>query len=214
MEKTVRTCVKTVGSFILAGFLAGCAWDNSPPPYHSVINYDPSRSQTFLSTNPPTNAPSTRDWKTNQVAGVGYGTVGSAAPAANTAAGEVGAASSPSGISTGAGSGTAATGAAVGATPGTAAPGAIIGNPPGTGIIGTSPSAGPASSLNQTPGTSPSVGTGLRPVTPLGTGTLPSSPPLNTFGGSGITNTGPGVTFTNTLAGPTNLLPGFSRPTP
>lgn len=111
MRRVVRETVKSFATLILGGLLAGCAWDNSPPPYHTVIRYDPSRSQTFLSNNPPTNAPSTRDWKTNQVVGVGYGSTGASAPAATgAAAGGIGAASSPSGISTGSGAGTTATG--------------------------------------------------------------------------------------------------------
>jgi hypothetical protein len=208
MKKIARASLRSVVPVLLAVFLASCAWDNSPPPFNTVIKYDPIRAHTFVSNNPPTNAPSTRDWKTNQVAGVGYGS-SSASPANSSAAEAAGAASSPSGISTGSGAGTAGAGgvtAGSGAAAGVATPGSII---------GTSPNAGPtSSSLNSSAGTSPSIGTGLRPVTPLGTGTLPTTPPLNTFGGTGITNTGSGRIFTNTLTGPTNLLPGFSRPTP
>src|SRR5690242_134189 len=88
----------------LATLLAGCAWDNSPPPYHTVIRYDPSRAQTFVSNVPATNAPSTQDWKTNQVTGVGYGSTGvTTVPnsSATTGAAMGGAASTPSGVSYG-----------------------------------------------------------------------------------------------------------------
>jgi hypothetical protein len=208
--------VKNLAGALAAGaLLAGCAWDNSPPPFHSVLKYDPSRAQTFLSNVPPTNAPSTQDWKTNQVAGLGYGSSASSAPPANTAGpAAVGAASSPSGVSTGAATGTAPAGIGVGAAPGTGAPGTIIGSPTGT-IIGTTPSAGPIGpSLNPSAQTGPSVGTGLAPVTPLGTGSLTPSPAPSTFTGSTFTNTASSPIFTNTLPPQTNLLPGFSRPTP
>lgn len=205
MRKYAGACIKIAVGLMLGGWLAGCAWDNSPPPYHSVINYDPNRSQTFLSSNPPTNAPSTRDWKTNRVAGVGYGSTGSSAPAANGVAPGVGAASSPSGVSTGAGVGTATTGTGVGATP-------AIGPAPGAAAM---PSAGPTGSgLNSGTGIRPQVGTGSGPVTPLGTGFLPTSPGLAPAPGIGFTNTGPTGIGTNTVTGQTNLLPGLPRPTP
>lgn len=223
MQRIVSQAVKNLAGVLATGaLLAGCAWDNSPPPFHTVIRYDPSRAQTFLASVPPTNAPSTRDWKTNQVVGVDYGNSASSAPPANTGGAEgVGAASSPSGISTGGGAGTATTATGIGTGPGTsapagtAAPGSIISSPPGTGIIGTTPSAAPAStSSNPSARSSPSVGTGPAPVTRLGTGTLPNNPGVNTFGGIGVTNTGSSVTPPNTLTGQTNFLPYFSRPTP
>jgi hypothetical protein len=203
MQKAVITSIRNFTSLVvLAGLLAGCAWDNSPPPYHSVINYNPNRSQTLLSSNPTTNTPSTKDWKTNQVVGVGYGSTGSSAPAANgVGAGAVGAASSPSGISTGAGAGTAAPGTGIGTAP------AISPTPAAT------PSAASFSGgLNSGSAVRPQVGTGLGPVTPLGTGFLPSGPALAP--GIGLTNSASSVTITNTLTGQTNLLPGLSRPTP
>src|SRR5690349_12995261 len=101
----VRTKLALVGFIASFGFLAGCAWDNSPPPYHSVITFDPSQSKTFLSDVPPSNAPSMRDWKTNQVVGVGYGSSGQNAPATSGQA-VGGAASTPSGVSYGGAAGT------------------------------------------------------------------------------------------------------------
>ncbi len=111
MRRVLRETLKSFATLMLGGLLAGCAWDNSPPPYHTVIRYDPGQSQTLLSDNPPTNTPSTKDWKTNQVVGVGYGSTGASTPTATGAsAGGLGAASSPSGISTGSGAGATPTG--------------------------------------------------------------------------------------------------------
>src|ERR1051325_424570 len=94
--------MKEVGGLALAWTLlasAGCAKDTTLPPFHTSIQYDPSRSHTYLSDVPPTNAPSTRDWKTNQAVGVGYGTTGAGAAIPNATGTAAGAASSPSGAS-------------------------------------------------------------------------------------------------------------------
>jgi len=206
------------GLLVLSAFIAGCAND-SLPPFHSSIQYNPSQSHTFLSDMPPTNAPSTRDWKTNQSVGVGYSTTGEQ-PAVPTAAG---AASTPSAASSGSATGVTSGGAGVstapgaGTTAGTAAPGPIIGNPSSTGIIGTSPPAAPPTSTIS-PGTglsSPSPGTGFssnpnpfRTANPP-TSTSPTSSGLN---GIGFTNTVPGTTFTNIIPAQTNFLPGLNRP--
>jgi hypothetical protein len=198
--------VKTRFSFfafaLACSFLASCAWDNSPPPYHTVIHYDPSRAQPFASNIAPANAPSTRDWKTNQVVGVGYGSAGPVTP---TTSGQAvgGAASTPSGVSSGGASGTAIP------APASSTPGTIIGNPPGTGIIGTSPIPTPTA----TPG--PTTSPAISPLSPTGptstTGTGPNlttpfsvSPQSPTF-----TNTGSGALFTNSYTAPTN---SFSNP--
>jgi outer membrane lipoprotein SlyB len=99
-----------VGLFVVSGLWAGCAWDNSPPPYHSVISYDPSRAHNYVSVVPVKNAPSIRDWKADEDVGIDYGSKGygaagpSAAPTAGQAAG--GAVSTPSGASSGGAAGT------------------------------------------------------------------------------------------------------------
>src|SRR5262245_51965974 len=103
-----NTKLAFLGLALFCGFLGGCAWDNSPPPYRSVITFDPSRAHTFLSDVPPANAPSTRDWKTNQIVGVGYGSSGPNTPVASGQA-VGGAASTPSGVSSGGAAGTATT---------------------------------------------------------------------------------------------------------
>jgi hypothetical protein len=196
-----------LGGFVVAcGFLAGCAWDNSAPPYHTVIRYDPSRAQTYVSNIPSTNAPSTSDWKTNEDVGVGYGTAGPNA-AATTGQAAAGAASTPSGVSYGAGAGTTTTGSGA---PGT------IGNTPATGAIGTSPSAAPTTgTINTSPGvTGPQLGTGLNtaPYQPSSIQSLS----LGTQPGIGVTNTGSSLILTNRLTPLTNSFTpnGLSRPTP
>jgi hypothetical protein len=207
---SAKTKHSVLASILLSGFLVGCAWDNSPPPYHTVIRYDPNQAHPYLSNVPPTNAPSTRDWKTNTVAGVGYGSTApdAAPPSAPAAVG--GAVSSPSGMSSGAGSGTS--------SPGPSAPGTIIGNPPGTGIIGTSPNAptvpGP---INTSPAiTAPQAPTGLNSTTPFRPTTSLLYPGNNTQTGIGPTNTTSGVLFTNRYIAPTNPLssPGLTVPRP
>src|SRR5436190_11655825 len=113
----------TLIGLVASGLLAGCAWDNSPPPYHSVISYDPSRAQSYVSNLPTTNTPSTSDWKTDEDVGI-YGYSGSyTAPTPPQAVG--GAASSPSGISSGTATGTF--------SPASGTAGAIIGSPPSSG---------------------------------------------------------------------------------
>src|SRR5437899_2857717 len=107
-----------LGLMGISTLLAGCAWDNSAPPYHSVISYDPSPAQSYVSAVPDTNTPSTSDWKTNQVVGGGYGTTGPTTTA--TPAQPIGGAvSTPSGTSSGTATGTAVP----------AAPGTVIGSP-------------------------------------------------------------------------------------
>lgn len=187
--------MKNFTGFALASALlavAGCARDTTLPPFHTSIKYDHSRSDTSLSDVPPTDAPSTRDWKTNQVVGVGYGTSGPKTGVSNATGTAAGAASSPSGTNSGAASGVSSGGAgvssstAVGSTPGSGTPGTIMGNPPGTGTIGGTPTT-PGSSLN---------------TTPFRSGTLTSPG----FGEIGVTNRGSGVLFTNTITGQTNFL--------
>jgi len=80
LMSNVKTKFSLFGFMAAIGFLAGCAWDNSPPPYHTVIRYDPSRAHPYISNVAPDNAPSTRDWKTNHITGVGYGSTGPNAP--------------------------------------------------------------------------------------------------------------------------------------
>jgi hypothetical protein len=222
MQRANKISVRTLtGLLVLGGFMAGCASDNSPPPFHTAITYDPSQSHTYVSAVPPTNAPSTRDWKTNQIVGLDYGTSGNAtAPnAAPGAAGAgVGAASTPSGTSSGSAAGVTGGGAGVSTAPALApapasgAPGAIIGTPTST-VIGPAPSTiTPGSTINTGTGqTAPSVGTGLN-STPFRASTL-TPPGLSV---TGYTNSGTGVTLTNTITGQTNLLPGsgLNRPSP
>jgi hypothetical protein len=211
LMSSLTTKLALVGFIASFGFLAGCAWDNSPPPYRSVITFDPSRAHTFLSDVPPANAPSTRDWKTNQIVGVGYGSTGPNTPATSgQAAG--GAASTPSGVSYG-GAGGTTTGPTT--SPGSGTPGTIVGNPPGTGI-GTYPTPAPTA----TPGplrTSPAISppppaTGLNSTTPFSS---PSSPSPG-FSSPGITNSGSGALFTNRFTAPTNSFssPGLNVPKP
>src|SRR5258705_357013 len=198
-DVTTKLMRNLVGFLLASGWLAGCAWDNSLPPYHTVIHYDPSRAQTYVSNIPSTNAPSARDWQTNQDVGVGYGTT------TGQAAG--GAASTPSGVSYGAGVGTTTTGAGA---PGT------IGNAPATGAIGTSPGAAPTTgTINTSPSvTAPQLGTGLN-TTPYQPGSI-QSPSLGTQPGIGVTNTGSSVILTNRLTPLTNSFTpnGLGRPTP
>jgi hypothetical protein len=204
-----KTKLTLVGVVVACGFLAGCAWDNSPPPYHSVIHYDPSRAQTYVANVAPTNAPSTRDWKTNQIVGVGYGTTGpnsTAAPAPGEATG--GAASTPSGVSYGAGAGTP--------TPASGTPGTII-NPSATAPIGTSPTAAPTTGpINTSPSvTGPQLGTGLN-TTPYQPSSTPSPSRGSQPSGIGVTNTGSSFILTNRLGPLTNSFTpnGLNRPTP
>jgi hypothetical protein len=192
------------GLVVACGLLAGCSSDNSPPPFHTVIHYDPSRAQTYVADIPSTNAPSTRDWKTNQDVGVGYGTTG---PNATAGGAMGGAASTPSGVSYGAGAGTTTTGSG--------APGAI-GNPPSTGAIGTSPVAAPTTGpINTSAGvTGPQLGTGLN-TSPYQPSSI-QSPSLGTQSGIGVTNTGSSVILTNRLTPLTNSFTpnGLISPTP
>jgi hypothetical protein len=187
-----------VGLFVVSGLWAGCAWDNSPPPYHSVISYDPSRAQHYVSVEPVKNAPSIRDWKADEDVGIdyggkGYGAAGpSAAPTAGQAAG--GAVSTPSGVSSGGAAGTT--------TPPSGTPGTLIGSPPNTGVSGASPGPAPIT-------TSPALSAPLSP----GVTSTPSP--------TGPTNTSSGVIFTNRYAAPSNSLlspgsgtPGSGTPTP
>src|SRR6266487_2942913 len=81
LMSNVKTQLSILGFAVACSLMAGCAWDNSPPPYHTVIRYDPSRAQPSVSNVSQGNAPSTRDWKTNQVSGVGYGSTDPNAPA-------------------------------------------------------------------------------------------------------------------------------------
>lgn len=214
MQRANKISVRTLtGLLVLGGFMAGCASDNSPPPFHTAIHYDPSQSHTYVSAVPPTNAPSTRDWKTNQVVGLDYGTSGNATAPTAAPGAAVGAASTPSGTSSGAAAGTSG-GAGVSTAPVSAsgAPGAIIGTPTST-VIGPAPSTiTPGSTINTGTGqTAPSVGTGLN-STPFRASTL-TPPGLSV---TGYTNSGTGVTLTNTITGQTNLLPGsgLNRPSP
>jgi hypothetical protein len=209
---------------MVSGLVGGCARDHASQPFHSDIRYDRSQSHTYLSEVPPANAPSTRDWKTNQAVGVGYGTTGDATTPNAAQGTAIGAASTPSGTSSGAGAGVTSGGAgvitapAVGPTPGSGTPGTIIGNPPSTGPVGTSSATPPGSTINNGAGiNAPSPGTGPN-STPFRTGTLTTPGSLTTPGPNriGVTNTGPGVLFTNTVTGQTNLLPGtgLNRPIP
>jgi hypothetical protein len=198
-----KTKLALVGFAVACGFLAGCAWDDSSPPYHTVIHYDPSRAQTYVSNIPSTNTPSTTDWKTNEDVGVGYGTTGPNAAAAPGAA-TGGAASTPSGVSYGTGSGTPTTASGT--------PGTII-NPSTTAPIGTSPSA--ASTINTGPSvTGPQLGAGLN-TTPYQPSSTPS-PSLGTQPGIGVTNTGSSGIPTNRFAPLTNSFApnGLNRPSP
>lgn len=203
------TKITSLGFVVFCGFLAGCAWDNSPPPYHTVIHYDPSRAQTYVSAVPPANAPSLSDWKTNQVVGVGYGSPGPSTP---TTSGQAvgGAASTPSGVSSGGAAGTTTTGPTP--TPSSGTPGTVIGNP-NTGIIGTYPTPAPTGPSSTSPAiTAPPPSTGLN--SPLSTpGTSPQFPALSAPTPTGPTNTSPGVIFTNRFIAPTNtgLNPGLNN---
>jgi hypothetical protein len=148
-----------------------------------------------------------RDWKTNDVAGVGYGSTGpNVAPPAPTTAG--GAVSTPSGMSSGAGSGTSS------AAP--SAPGTIIGNPPGAGSIGTYPNAPTAPGpINTSPAiTAPQPAAGGNSTTPFRPSTSLLYPGNATQTGIGFTNTSSGVLFTNRYTAPTNPLssPGLNVP--
>ena len=186
-----------VGLCVVSGLWTGCAWDNSPPPYHSVISYDPSRAHTYVSAVPAKNAPSIRDWKTDEDVGIDYGSkgYGAAGPSASQAVG--GAASTPSGASSGGAAGTT--------SPASAVPGSIIGNPPG---IGTSPSTQPMATPAQIT-TTPATGLNS-------TLSSPTYPTLSTPSPTGPTNTSSGVTFTNRFTAPTNTLlnPGLNTPVP
>jgi hypothetical protein len=201
-----------LGLIVVSGLLAGCAWDNSPPPYHSVISYDPSRAQTFVATTP--NTPSTSDWKTNQISGVGYGSAASyhAPPAAQAVGGAV---STPSGITSG---------GATGTSPTSGTPGAIIGSPPSSSIIGVPNSPTLPGPITTSPSIStPQQATIIGPSSTLSTPTTPPQYPglsTPTPTGFGPTNTGSGVLFTNTFRAPTNsftspsLNPGLTTPRP
>jgi hypothetical protein len=182
---------RTLFALAVSVLLAGCAWDNSPPPYHTVIKYDPSRAQTYVSAVPPTNAPSTHDWKTNQVVGVGYGTSApdAAAPNSGTTGGAV---STPSGVSYGAAAGTASPN-----TPSVTP----LANPTPTG---TSPSLVPAPSGISAP----------QPASGLNRSS--TSPSLRPQPGIGPTNTGSSLLFTNRLTPLTNSFTpnGLPKPTP
>jgi hypothetical protein len=192
----------TLIEFVASGLLAGCAWDNSAPPYHSVISYDPSRAQSYVSTVPSTNTPSTSDWKTNQVVGGGYGTTGpttTAIPAQPIG----GAVSTPSGVSSGTAAGT-------GAPAAPAARGTIIGSPQATGIS-PSPSATPTSSpINTSAGvTIPQPGAGLNPFSI----SSPQNSSLGTQPGMNATNTGSSLLYTNRFPLLTNSFsPGGPTP--
>ena len=201
-----KTKLILVGFVAVCALLAGCAWDNSPPPYHSVIHYDPSRAQTYVSNIPSTNAPSTRDWKTNQIVGVGYGTTGPN-PAVTTGQAVGGAVSTPSGVSYGTGAGTPTTASGT--------PGTII-NPSATAPIGTSPSAAPTTGPINTSSsvTAPQLGTGLTTTPYQPSSTL--SPPLGTQPGTGVTNTGSSLILTNRFSPLTNSFTpnGLNTPSP
>jgi hypothetical protein len=186
-----NTNLMFVGLFVVSGLWAGCAWDNSPPPYHSVISFDPSRAHTYVSVVPAKNAPSIRDWKADENVGIDYGSEGygaagpSAAPTASQAVG--GAISTPSGASSGGAAGTTSPGSG---TPGT--------------IIGTSPSAQPITTPSPIT-TSPSISP---PPSPGVNSTLssPTYPTFSTPSPTGLTNTSSGVFFTNRFTAPTNTL--------
>jgi hypothetical protein len=205
---SAKTNLCFLGSIAVSAFLAGCASDNSLPPFHTVIRYDPTQAQTYVANVPPTNAPSMRDWKTNNVVGVGYGSTGpNVGPPAPTAVG--GAVSTPSGMSSGAGSGTSS---AAPSAPGT------IGNPPAAGSIGTYPNAPTAPGpINTSPAiTPPQTPNGLNSTTPFRPSTSLLYPGNATQTGLGFTNTGSGVLFTNRYTAPTNALssPGLNIPRP
>src|SRR5262245_14830030 len=170
------------GLTAVCGLLGGCAWDNSPPPYRSVITYDPSRAQTYVSTVPETNAPSTDDWKTNQMVGVGYGTTGPTG-AAIPAQPNGGAVSTPSGTSYGTAAGTA--------PPAPAAPGAIIGSPSTTGLSpspGTTPTSGPINTSSGVTSPQPSAGLNSSSVTSPQNSPFSTQPPTNTSSSLFYTN--------------------------
>jgi hypothetical protein len=203
-----------LGFGLACGLLAGCAWDNSPPTYHTVIHYDPSRAHTYVSAVSATNAPSMSDWKTNQAVGVGYGSPGPSTP---TTSGQAvgGAASTPSGVSYGEAAGTTTTNPT--ATPSSGTPGTLIGNPANTGTIGNYRTPAPTA----TPGpitTSPAISP-TQPTTELNSATpfsVSPSPQTPGFGMPGITNSGSGVLFTNRFNAPTNSFssPGLNVPRP
>jgi len=213
LMSSTKTNISVLTCLVVSGVLAGCASDKAPPAYHTVISYDPTRAQTFLANVPPTNAPSTRDWKTNDVVGVGYGSTGpNVGPPAPTAVG--GAVSTPSGMSSGAGSGTSS------AAP--SAPGTIIGNPPGAGSIGTYPNAPTAPGpINTSPAITPpqtpnGINSGINSTTPFRPSTSLLYPGNATQTGLGFTNASSGVLFTNRYTAPTNPLssPGLNVPRP
>jgi len=170
-----------VGVLVISTLVAGCAWDNSPPPYHSVISYDPSRAQTYVSTAETANSPSTSDWKTNQVVGTGYGATTGASP--STTGGAVGGAvSSPSGVSYGGAAGTG--------SPAPAAPGTTVGSP-----STTSPAINP-----------PQPATGFNP-TLSSPGITLQSPTGFTNTTSGVLFTNHYTAPTNTLPNPSLNIP-------
>jgi len=209
----VKTQLSLFGFALACGLLAGCAWDNSPPPFHTVIRYDPSQAKTYVSAVPPANAPSTSDWKTDKIVGVGYGSSGPSTP---TTSGQAigGAASTPAGVSYGGAAGT--TTPSPTPTPGSGIPGTVIGNPPNTGIIGTYPTLAPTGPITTSPATSPTQpATGLN--SPLSAPSpTPQFPALSTPTPTGPTNTIPGVIFTNRFTAATNtgLNPGLINPIP
>jgi len=101
---------------VLLVVVASCARDHALQPFRTQISFDRSRSHPFISDVPPSNAPSTRDWKTNQDVGAGYGTTSSTAAPQNVAS-PSGAASTPSGTSSGTATGVTSGGAGVSTAP-------------------------------------------------------------------------------------------------
>jgi len=196
------------GFALACGLLAGCAWDNSPPPYHTVIHYDPSRAKTYVSAVPAANAPSMSDWKTNQVVGVGYGSPGPTTP---TTSGQAvgGATSTPAGVSYGGAAGTTTTSPTP--TPGSGTPGTVIGNPPNSAISGTYPTPAPTGPSTTSPAISPPQP--APGINPLSASPTPQPPGISS---RGITNSGSSVLFTNRFTAPTNSFssPGLNIPRP
>lgn len=209
----VKTQLSYFGFALACGLLAGCASNNSLPPFHTVIHYDPSQAKTYVSAVPSANAPSMSDWKTNQIVGVNYGSPGPSTP---TTSGQAvgGAASTPAGVSYGGAAGTTTTTSPT-PTPGSGAPGTVIGNPPSTGIIGTYPTLAPTGPITTSPAATTPPSTGLNSPLSVPSST-PQFPALSTPTPTGPTNTSPGVIFTNRFIAPTNtgLNPGLNNPIP
>ncbi len=75
-EDFTRYASAALGSALLTiGLIcicAGCAWDNSPPRLHSVLELDRNHPRTALAQKTSdTNLPTSSDWETNQLQGAG-----------------------------------------------------------------------------------------------------------------------------------------------